>query len=405
MNRNNLDDRLNRIKGFIVPSGIPSGQRSLPSRYGRLAEGINGEIVSNHAGSFCRAVRKYPFGFILGDASLDGAGVSDHLPLASFSATEAEGSVALGDLIFFDLETTGLGGAGTVAFLVGFGSLTTDGFEVRQYVLPDYSDEAALLEQALTELGEDKTIVSYNGTAFDLNLIRDRMIINRVTREVPHRGHLDLLHSARRLFRRRLRDCSLVNIEREIFNFHRHDDIPGYLIPSVYFDWLASEQPGLLPVVLEHNRLDILSLYFLLQRVAEIFRDEGGGLCEPQDMYSLSRIYGRRGHHDKVTQMYDRLVSRTAVPLDREVKMYHAMAFKRAGDWSRAVGLWLEISEGDTREAFLAHLELAKYFEHQAKDPARAYGHARRARQICPQQGPHFALLERRLERLRSKTS
>ena len=42
-------------------------------------------------------------------------------------------------ILYLDTETTGLsGGAGTVAFLIGVGHLTEDGFELRQLVMRDY---------------------------------------------------------------------------------------------------------------------------------------------------------------------------------------------------------------------------------------------------------------------------
>ena len=45
-------------------------------------------------------------------------------------------------LIFFDLETTGLsGGAGTVAFVVGFGCFEGSRFHVWQFVLPSFAGE------------------------------------------------------------------------------------------------------------------------------------------------------------------------------------------------------------------------------------------------------------------------
>jgi uncharacterized protein YprB with RNaseH-like and TPR domain len=335
--------------------------------------------------------------------TLEPTDISSRIALSSFSADEAEGRATLRDLLFFDLETTGLGGAGAVAFLSGCGSVTSEGFEVRQYLLPDYDDEAAVLEQLLEELTDSRTIVSYNGAAFDLNLIRDRMIINRVAREVPHSGHIDLLHSARRLFKRRLGDCTLTNIEREIFGFFREDDIPGYLIPSVYFDWLSSEDLTAMESVLEHNRLDILALYFLLQKVAGIFDSEGSDLDHVQDIYSLSRVYGRRRKLDKVTGMYERMDLEALEPLDEDILWYHSLAFKRSGDWDRAVQLWQSLSDSDSREGYFANIELAKYFEHRVKDIAQAESCARRARKICPYGPRQKTLLDKRLHRLSRK--
>jgi len=376
---------------------------ALPERYRRLAAAVGGKLEPTAAGTFCRVTSLYPVGHPYGSGRLEAPDLSVPVPLASFCAVEVEGEVALADLLFFDTETTGLGGAGVVPFLIGFGSVTAAGFEVRQYLLPDYSDEAGMLERTLEELSPSRTAVSYNGTAFDLGIIRDRMIVNRVARQVPCAGHIDLLHSARRLYRRRLSDCSLVNIEREILGFHRRDDLPGYLVPSVYFDWLQTENTALLGQVLEHNRLDVLSLYFLLRHVEEVFRSEGSSLYHVDDVFSLSRVYGRRKRHDKVTANFERLSGGAGPPPADEVVWYHSLAFKRSGRWDAAIELWERLAVGDSREALLAGLELAKYYEHKARDLGHAIDWTTRSLKLCPPGNPAHPDLLARLERLRCK--
>ena len=385
MNSNNpdkgkLDRQLARLKSHLA--GQSASVRSAdppkaPARYLRLAEAVGGELLQEYGGTFCLVRRSYPFAFDFGETSLS-APAEVSVPLSCFEGADVGGEVALQQTVFFDTETTGLGGAGAVAFLIGCGSLTADGFDIRQYLLPDYVDEAAMLEYVMAEFGDNTSVVSYNGRAFDVPLVRDRMIVNRVAREIPYRHHVDLLHAARRLFRRRLRDCSLTNIEREVFGFHREDDLPGYLVPAAYFDWLSSEDISQIPAVLEHNRWDILTLFFLLERVREIFRNEGADLDEVEDLYSLSRVYERRRQRDKVIGLYRRIddCGGEATP---DVLWFHSLAFKRQGEWAQAVELWQRLTDTDTAEAYRAHVELAKYYEHRVKDAANALVHARRA--------------------------
>ena len=311
--------------------------------------------------------------------------------------------MALDELLFFDIETTGLGGAGAVAFLIGCGSVVSEGFEVRQYLLPDFSDETAMLEKVLEELNPDKTIVSYNGVAFDMSMIRDRMIVNRVARKIKTTGHIDLLHSVRRLFKRRLGDCSLGNVEQELFGFYREDDIPGYLIPSVYFDWLGSEALDDMETVMEHNRWDIFSLYFLINHINRVFQTEGASLDEVDDLYSLSRVYGRRKRNDKVLSLYGEIEKSGPSPLDDDVLWFSSLAMKRTGQWPEAIRVWLRLAETPGREGYRANLELAKYFEHKLKDIEKALNHTRRAFRICPDSPSHKEQLQRRLNRLSEK--
>ncbi|MBU0983628.1 MAG: ribonuclease H-like domain-containing protein [candidate division Zixibacteria bacterium] len=375
----------------------------MPGRYIRLAEAVDGTLIEGFGGCFCRVSTVYPFGFAFGDSKLGPLDPDTPVAHSAFAADEIDGTAALSDLLFFDLETTGLGGAGTVPFLVGCGSLVPGGFEVRQYLLPDYEDEAGLLEHFLNEFHDRTTLVTYNGAAFDLNVWRDRMIINRVGRKLPTDSHIDLLHSARRLYRRRLESCTLVNVEREVFGFYREGDIPGYLIPSVYFDWLGSEEVGQLPTVLEHNRWDILAMYFLLLTVSEAFVTEGESLTHTDDVYSLSRVYGRRKDTKRVIDLHRRLDEETGATLSADVLLYHSLALKRAGDWGGAVRLWQRLSGMEAAEAFDASIELAKYYEHKSEDLAAAYEHARTAERLGARGISRSRDLQKRLSRLLSK--
>jgi uncharacterized protein YprB with RNaseH-like and TPR domain len=403
MKNDRLTDRLDRFKNLVAkPSSQPPAV-VVSSRYRRLAEAVAGEIITDPAGCYIRSTTLFPFGYEFGYQRLPVVESGATVAAASYSALECHGEVPLTNLLFIDTETTGLGGAGAVPFLVGCGVVTDRGFEVRQYLLPDYADEAAMLERLLSELAADKTLVSYNGAAFDLNLIRDRFIVNRVAREIPHAGHFDLLHSTRRLFRRRLSDCSLTSIEREVFGFHRQNDIPGHLIPAVYFDWLQTDATDSLVAVLEHNRLDILSLYFLLLRVDEIFRSEGRALDYAEDLYSLSRVYGRRKRHQKVIANYETLAKTSGGSLSDEVLFYHSLAFKRQGEWDRAAELWRQLAERTGSEAALAALELSKHCEHRLKDYHGALEYALRAGQAETPGRQKREDFERRVGRLRRK--
>jgi uncharacterized protein YprB with RNaseH-like and TPR domain len=342
---------------------------------------------------------------MLGNEELPAASANATIPVSAFTVGESDQTVGLRDLLFFDLETTGLGGAGTVPFLAGCGSLTKSGFEVRQYLLPDYPDERAMLEDLALEMTPDKTLVTYNGAAFDLTLIRERFIINRTDREIETEQHIDLLHTTRRLFRRRLKDCSLVNIERELFGYYRQDDIPGYLIPSVYFDWLSQETVDGIRDVLEHNRFDILSLYFLLLRIVSVFAGDGANLSDADDVYSLSRLYGRRKRNDKVVAILGDIEDRFAVEAEPDILLYQAQALKRANRWNEALALWKRAARRRSREGFQANIELAKYYEHRGKDLPAALRHALRAERLCPDSRVQREYVLKRLRRLKRKAN
>lgn len=374
-----------------------------PSHYREMARRLSGELVSNHAGSYLLVRKTFKHGSSLGMAKLDLSRPKRNILFDCFSTLVREGSAPLDSLLFLDTETTGLGGSGAVAFLVGCGSVTKEGFEVRQYLIPDYSDETAMLAALLDEFDQSKTLVSFNGAAFDLPLLRTRMIINRTAREIACHHHLDLLHPARRLFKRRLKDCSLTNLERELFEFYRQDDIPGYLIPSVYFDWLSDRKPDAMVAVLEHNRLDILTLCFLLLHLVTVFESDGRTLSEVDDLHSLSRLFGKRKETTKVMALHRQIENIGPQKLADDVLFFKSMTLKKLGNVDQALPIWNQLARSHTPEGYLAAVELAKYLEHKEKDFPGALKMAQRAQEIAPGRMTAKTALRKRAVRLKSK--
>ena len=405
MSSENLRDRLAGVHSLIAGRNTVSIDSSESSMYERLAAGLGGSLRDNYASRFCVKRTTLDWSYCHGLQRLDSDEALKLLPASAFLTQESPAEIETDRLLFIDTETTGLGGVGVVPFLVGCGSYTLTGFEVRQYIIPDYSDEAAMLEAVLEEFSPGTVVVSYNGKAFDLPILRDRMIVNRVARELPFDDHFDLLHAVRRLFRRRLGDCTLGNIERELFGFYRLDDIPGYLVPSAYFDWLASQELSMMTKVVIHNQLDVVSLAFLAQHIARAFVSRGRNLTAVEDQHSLARVYGRRRQTDEVNAIFERMDRAAVGRLSPDALFYHAQALKRAGQWPQATRLWRQLAASGEPEAYWASLELAKYWEHQAGDFTAAIACTRQAQVLCPYGTKHQQRLRHRLQRLLTKTS
>ena len=83
-------------------------------------------------------------------------------------------------ILYLDTETTGLGGSGTVAFLVGMGFLTDTGFEVHQFLMRDYPEEPFLLRHVAAGLGKFDVLCTFNGTTFDVPMLDSRFRMNRM---------------------------------------------------------------------------------------------------------------------------------------------------------------------------------------------------------------------------------
>ena len=176
-----------------------------------------------------------------------------------------------GELLFFDLETTGLsGGAGTIAFLAAFGryakpcagSSGNVGLVVTQYLLLDYPGESDFIERVTGEFAAPPPLViTYNGKCFDSQILKNRCLMNGI--KPPEYFHADLLHPARRLWKRALPDCSQSTIEVSVLGLDRTGDVPGAMAPEIWFSFLRSGDNRELLSICEHNVRDITGLAVL----------------------------------------------------------------------------------------------------------------------------------------------
>jgi len=183
-----------------------------------------------------------------------------HPDLAALAETDPD------RLLFMDLETTGL--HGRPAFLIGLMRYDGEDLLISQLFARDYAEEKAILEAAGASVAEAGMLVTFNGKAFDVPFLRDRMVYHRL-RPVEGGAHFDLLHHSRRRWRGRLPNCRLQTLEQHLCRRLRTDDIPGDLIPQRYHDYVRSRDPRLVAPVFYHNRLDLISLAELLAAVVE----------------------------------------------------------------------------------------------------------------------------------------
>jgi hypothetical protein len=169
-------------------------------------------------------------------------------------------------LLFFDLESMGLFGHPII--LLGI-ALPRDGaFEIYQLLARNITEELPAVVQAFEQLRSAKALVSYNGRAFDVNYVKDRL--NYYGRPAPFDPvHFDLLAHARRRYREFLPDARLDTVEREILRRERSIDLPSLLVPDFYNTYLETQNIGPLIPILEHNKHDLLSLSLLFQKLCE----------------------------------------------------------------------------------------------------------------------------------------
>ena len=273
-------------------------------------------------------------------------------------------------VIFLDTETTGLsGGAGTVVFLVGVGRWSGSGFSVEQYLMRDYNEERPMLLALRESLANAQVLVTFNGKAFDIPLLQSRFVLARQRWPLAGTVHLDLLHPARRIWKLRLGSCSLANLESQILGIERENDIPGQLIPQVYFRYVRTGRAHGIGKILSHNRQDIETLARLTLRMGGIFSGQAGEELAPVDLFSAGRYADALGERELAVRWNEAALLR-GLPADRELeaKKTKAARLKEEKRYSEAAELWRDLSERS--EAFLEDVQedLAIYYEHRERN-------------------------------------
>lgn len=279
------------------------------------------------------------------------------------------------DVLFLDTETTGLsGGAGTIAFQIGVGYLTNAGFVVEQYLMHDYPQEAEMLRLLNARMKRFSILCTFNGRTFDVPLLKSRFLMNRIADGAFPPVHADVLYPARKLWKLRLKSCSLGHLEEALLHVQREDDLPGALVPQTYFQYLHDGVFAPLERILEHNKQDIVSLaqlfFFLCRQVAQ-----PESMTEGADLFSLARALEKNGSQERAMHCY-RLSARTPMRTDAYAAM--ARMEKRSGHPDAALGLYQAmLAHGD--DPIAACEELAKLYEHQRRDPQTALSYTRKA--------------------------
>ena len=279
------------------------------------------------------------------------------------------------DFLFLDTETTGLsGGAGTIAFQVGLGYFDADRFVVEQFLIRDYHEEAAMLTALLACCARFSVIVTFNGKAFDIPLLKNRLIMHRKSAVTLPVFQADVLHPARRLWKLRLGSCTLSRLEAALLGIEREDDLPGALVPQAYFQYLRDRNFAPMERVLQHNQQDIVSLaqlfFFLCLQCGK--PEE---IKYTEDMLSLANTLQKDGHTADAVKCYRLSAKGTTRP-----QALNALAIceKKKGHPENAIRLYAAMARCSDDPA-VAYEALAKLAEHQKKDILQALHYTRQA--------------------------
>lgn len=339
-------------------------QTSVPESSGNF-EKFGLQKCSNDFGDVVIREKRYPLNFKHGDIEIVNFLNISNKHLEFIHKNTISPDVRAKDWLFFDSETTGLaGGSGTLVFLCGFGYFESNEFVVRQLLLDSPRNELAYLSEIKQMLTNFAGIISFNGKSFDLPLLQTRFILSKMDFQLDHFVHLDLLHAARRLWGPTLPDCSLGTIENKRLRFLRHNDVSGAKVPKLYFDYLKSADYQLLLPVLKHNVIDILSMVSIVSLMSMAFeKTDAGDIPQGIDEIGVLKSFISLDEFDRILQYCKSDFTGMSINALNEIAFY----LKRKGRIEQAIFIWEHLI---TRSEFseTAYLELAKYYEHFARN-------------------------------------
>jgi len=400
-----LGDRLRALAG-TAPGDDRRGAdtaSTLPTTTAAdAARTLGGEVRERDRRTFVVVDRAYPVDGLhgrmrIGDGAAFASRLCEDFPLLAGPVAGRDGQSCstpsileahdADRLLYLDLETTGLaGGAGTHAFLIGCAWFEDDALRTRQYLMTGFADELLMLDVVADDLREVGALVTYNGKTFDVPVLEMRYQFHRRPSPLGRLAHLDMLHVARRLWRGEedeaagtTASCSLGVLEGTLCGVRRAGDVPGFEIPSRYFQFVRTGDANPLEVVLEHNRLDLLSLATLTARALRLVRAGPEGAETARECFGLGRLFERAGRVEPALGCYARaggLLTGAAPPevgglACAEALRSYATICRRQRRFTEAAAAWrrvLELGRCPPHVRREANEALAIHCEHRAGD-------------------------------------
>ena len=360
-----MNDLLNKLKSLGLKVDLAVNLPAAGNRRVPIDQVIQGDWEENNDGRVFTVSHRYPYGYVHGKQDIHVPGKLEKLTwlLNAPSSIEAE------KILFIDTETSSLStGAGSFVFLIGLAWFGEHGLSLKQIFLDHPTNESPFLSSFERTLAAFTTFASFNGKAFDLPMLRSRFVLNRRKPTFEKFDHHDLLHTSRHIWKMRLESRRLADIEREILHFQRlNEEIPGWLVPQFYFDYLDSGDATPLQGVFYHNEMDVVSLAALMLHFDRLVEDQGMITeQDSRDVFSIGRVLGKYGHWEFSEGFFNsQILQQLPEENQREASRYCASVMKKQGKWEQAVQYWQYAAENKDP---CACIELAKYYEHRQKE-------------------------------------
>lgn len=267
------------------------------------------------------------------------------------------------DFLVLDLETSGLSRGSTIAILIGLGYFENGRYVVEQIFLPEPEAEPNSFDRLQELLQTRSVLITFNGKSFDVPLLESRLLYHQIWLDLRAKGHIDLLHLARRLWKNRAPNCALETLEYYILGHVRDAelDIEGADIPQTYYQYLINGDAELIRKIFVHNQYDILHTAALFALICDSIKAPVAvGADHRIDYFAVAKHYQKEGFEKTALGIMEEMAAQDIH--SGELCLELGLIYKRAKDLPRALQYFAQASALGLPEAILEEAKLLEQY-------------------------------------------
>ena len=164
------------------------------------------------------------------------------------------------DIIFFDIETTGLKAAYSDLYIIGYAVIDNDRLNITLLFNNDGRSEPEMLEYFSKAVSKYKIIVTYNGDTFDLPYIKEKYRQFEIPCVISDKKSFDIYRYIRK-YKKILHMDSMKQSDIEnLMGIKRASFISGGELINTYKEYIKTKNNKSLNLLITHNKDDISGL-------------------------------------------------------------------------------------------------------------------------------------------------
>lgn len=167
------------------------------------------------------------------------------------------------NVLFFDIETTGLNKKSTHLYLIGCGFYREGYLNTKFFFGESTNEEEGLLISFMDFAKNFKTIIHFNGTKFDLPYIEYKCKMYNLVNELTALNSLDLYKEIKPLRHLLFKESMRQKCVEDFLGIERNDKYDGGQLIPIYKTYTETHDEECYFDLMMHNREDVLGMHQL----------------------------------------------------------------------------------------------------------------------------------------------